>query len=589
VDPYLVVSPATDTAPGGQLLVDLGAAGADDWLVLTSPRALAAWAELVGSDALSQAVAGARAGGMRVAAVGTSTAATVDPPAELVGTSGADALVDDLLSLRPGKAFFPHSRLTRPGLADALIAAGWNVASAVVYDSMPVTERPSSAGALSSGNLAAVLLRSPSAVAAVAQWTEIHAGVRIITVGPSTTTAAHERGWDVVSLPVSDPTEVANTVLTTLCHDIPRVVVAPPLPDDHPLPPNHPLRAGQTSASPLLVAYRGGRPDRRPVWFMRQAGRSLPEYRALREGHSMLGSCLDPELAAEITLQPVRRHDVDAAILFSDIVIPVRLAGVGVEIAPGVGPVVDHPLRTLADVRSLPELDPDALRPIREAVGLAVAELGSTPLIGFAGAPFTVASYLVEGKPSRELPYTRALMRDDPQTWHLLLAWVARTTTLFLRAQAIAGASALQLFDSWAGRLTPDEYLTASAPHSAAVLAGVADLGLPRIHFGTGTRDLLVTMRDAGADVMGVDSDTPLDEANALLGGVTPLQGNIDPAMLSGSWDELAGHAADVVRRGQVAPGHVVNLGHGVPPTTDADLLTRLVAHIHQLPHHEET
>jgi uroporphyrinogen decarboxylase len=317
---------------------------------------------------------------------------------------------------------------------------------------------------------------------------------------------------------------------------------------------------------------------------MRQAGRSLPEYRAIREGHSMLGSCLDPELAAEITLQPVRRHDVDAAIFFSDIVIPARLAGVGVEIAPGIGPVVEHPLRTRADVRSLPELDPDALRPIREAVGLAVAELGSTPLIGFAGAPFTVASYLVEGKPSRDLPYTRALMRDDPETWHLLLAWVARTTTLFLRAEAIAGASALQLFDSWAGRLTPDEYLTASAPHSAAVLAGVADLGLPRVHFGTGTRDLLVTMRDAGADVMGVDSDTPLDEANTLLGGRTPLQGNIDPAMLGGSWDALASHAADVIRRGQVAPGHVVNLGHGVPPTTDPDLLTRLVAHLHELP-----
>jgi uroporphyrinogen decarboxylase len=588
VDPYLVVFPVSDEAPGARLLVDLEAAGGGDWLVLTSPRALDAWAALVGSEALIHAVAGARARGLRVAAVGMSTAATVDPPAELVGASGADALVDDLTDQRPGRAVFPHGRLTRPAPADALTAAGWTVASAVVYDTVPVTERPASAGALSSGNVAAVLLRSPSAVAAVAQWASIPACVRIVVVGPSTTAAALERGWDVVSLPVSDPTGVANTVRTTLCQDFPRVVVDPPTPDDHPLPKNHPLRAGLTSASPLLIAYRGGRPKRRPVWFMRQAGRSLPEYRAIREGHSMLGSCLDPELAAEITLQPVRRHGVDAAIFFSDIVIPVQLAGVGVEIAPGIGPVVEHPLRTLADVRSLPELDPDALRPIREAVGLAVAELGSTPLIGFAGAPFTVASYLVEGKPSRELPYTRALMRDDPETWHLLLAWVARTTTLFLRAEAIAGASALQLFDSWAGSLTPDEYLSASAPHSAAVLAGVADLGLPRIHFGTGTRDLLVSMRDAGADVMGVDSDTPLDEANALLGGRTPLQGNIDPAMLSGSWDELASHAADVVRRGQAAPGHVVNLGHGVPPTTDPDVLTRLVAHIHELPYQEE-
>ena len=588
VDPYLVVSPASDAARGAQLLCDLEGAGRDDWLVLTSPRAIEAWSTLVGSDALTQALAAARARGLGVAAVGTSTATTIDPPAERVGTSGADALVAELTRLTPGNALFPHGRLTRPALADALTAAGWTVKSAVVYDTVPVTERPASASAVSAGNVAAVLLRSPSAVAAVAQWATVAARVRIVAVGPSTTAAAQGRGWDVVSLPVSGPEELADAIRTTLGEDIPRVVVDTPVPDDHPLPQNHPLRAGLTSASPLLVAYRGGRPTRRPVWFMRQAGRSLPEYRAIREGHSMLGSCLAPELAAEITLQPVRRHDVDAAIFFSDIVIPVRLAGVGVEIAPGVGPVVERPLRTPADVRSLPELDPDALRPIREAVGLAVAELGRTPLIGFAGAPFTVASYLVEGKPSRELPYTRALMREDPETWHRLLAWVARTTTLFLRAQAAAGASALQLFDSWAGRLTPEEYRTASAPHSAAVLAGIADLGLPRIHFGTGTRDLLVTMRDAGADVMGVDSDTPLDEANALLGGRTPLQGNIDPAMLSGSWDELASHAADVVRRGQAAPGHVVNLGHGVPPTTDPDVLTRLVAHVHQLPYQEE-
>lgn len=588
VDPYLVVSPVSDDTSGRQLFVDLEAAGPGDWLVLTSPRTVDAWGVLVGREALTEAIAGARSRGLRVAAVGASTANTVDPPAKLVGSSGADVLIDAMSKLAPGRAFFPHGRLARSTLADGLTALGWTVDSAVVYDTVAVADRPASAGALSSGNVAAVLLRSPSAVAAVARWASIPASVRIFAVGPSTTAAAQERGWDVVSLPVSDSTAMANAVCATLCQTVPRVVVDPPTLDDHPLPQNHPLRAGRTSDSPLLVAYRGGRPDRRPVWFMRQAGRSLPEYRAIREGHSMLGSCLDPDLAAEITLQPVRRHDLDAAIFFSDIVIPVRLAGVGVEIVPGIGPVVEHPLRTLADVRSLPELDPDALRPIREAVGLAVAELGSIPLIGFAGAPFTVASYLVEGKPSRELPYTRALMRDDPKTWHLLLAWVARTTTLFLRAEAIAGASALQLFDSWAGRLTPDEYRAASAPHSAAVLASVADLGLPRVHFGTGTRNLLVSMRDAGADVMGIDSDTPLDEANTLLGGHTPLQGNIDPGMLSGSWGKLASHAADVVRRGQAAPGHVVNLGHGVPPTTDPDVLTRLVAHVHQLPYQEE-
>jgi uroporphyrinogen decarboxylase len=302
----------------------------------------------------------------------------------------------------------------------------------------------------------------------------------------------------------------------------------------------------------------------------------------------MLDSCLDPELAAEITLQPVRRHDVDAAILFSDIVVPLRLAGLGVEIVAGVGPVVDQPIRTAADVRSLPELDPEALRPIREAVALAVAELGDTPLIGFAGAPFTVASYLIEGGPSRDLPRTKALMRDDPATWHALLGWVARTTTLFLRAQAEAGASALQLFDSWAGRLALAEYRDLSAPHSAVVLEGVRDLALPRIHFGTGTADLLVTMRDAGADVMGVDAHTPLDDANVRLGGRTPLQGNIDPALLSAPWHELSAHVEDVVRRGRSAPGHVVNLGHGVPPGTDPDVLTRLVAHVHEISDEEQ-
>lgn len=295
----------------------------------------------------------------------------------------------------------------------------------------------------------------------------------------------------------------------------------------------------------------------------------------------MLDACLTPAMAAELTCQPVRRHGVDAAILFSDIVIPLRLAGVGVQIVPEVGPVMDRPVRTAAEVDALPELYDEGLDPIREAVGLALAQLGSTPLIGFAGAPFTLASYLVEGRPSRDHARTRALMVDDPHTWHRLAGWVARTTGAFLRAQGLAGASALQLFDSWAGALAPDEYVEFAAPHSAAVLAAVADLGLPRIHFGTGTRDLLVAMRDAGADVMGVDAHTPLDEANALLGGSTPLQGNIDPGLLARPWPELEAHVRDVVRRGAVAPGHVVNLGHGVPPTTDPDALTRIVELVH--------
>lgn len=582
VDPYLAVVPAVDRTGAATLLDELAAAGPQDWVVLTSPRAMGAWADLVGADALTRAFAEARTRGVRAAAVGATTASSLGFEADLVGASGADGLVAALREVAPGTALVPASAIARPELTDGLTAAGWRVRTAVVYDTAPVAQRPSSSGALSSGNLAGVVLRSPSAVEAVAHWAIIAKGTRVFAVGPTTSAAAGNRGWDLVSLPVVDADGLAREVVST----VERHAAAEPRPaasDGHPLPPDHPMRTGRTTGSSLITAYRGARQGRRPVWLMRQAGRSLPEYRAIREGTAMLDSCLDPELAAEITLQPVRRHDVDAAIYFSDIVVPVRLAGVGVEIVPGVGPVVARPIRTTADVRALPELDPDALRPIREAVGLAVAELGATPLIGFAGAPFTVASYLIEGGPSRDLPCTKALMKDDPETWHALLAWVARTTTLFLRAQAEAGASALQLFDSWAGRLAPDAYRELSAPHSAAVLDGVADLGLPRIHFGTGTRDILVTMRDAGADVMGVDADTPLDEANALLGWRTPLQGNIDPTLLCGPWAELAAHAEDVVRRGRSAPGHVVNLGHGVPPGTDPDVVTRLVDLVHNI------
>ena len=338
------------------------------------------------------------------------------------------------------------------------------------------------------------------------------------------------------------------------------------------------------AASPLLAAYRGEPASRRPVWFMRQAGRSLPEYRKLREGISMLDSCLTPELAAEITCQPVRRHDVDAAIFFSDIVVPLRLAGVAVEIVPGVGPVLAAPVRSAADVDRLPALDPAALAPVREGVALSAAQLGEVPLIGFAGAPFTLASYLVEGRPNRELPATRALLVEDPATWHRLLAWVADLTAAFLRAQAEAGASALQLFDSWVGRLSPTTYAQAVQPHSAAVFAAVADLGLPLVHFGTATRALLPAMLAAGANVVGVASDIGLDEASALLDHKVPLQGNLDPVLLAGDWPTLEAAARDVVRRGEAAPGHVFNLGHGVPPDTDPEVLTRLVELVHSIP-----
>lgn len=336
--------------------------------------------------------------------------------------------------------------------------------------------------------------------------------------------------------------------------------------------------------APLLAAYAGKPVSRRPVWFMRQAGRSLPEYRAVRAGTSMLQACLTPDLAAEITCQPVRRHDVDAGIFFSDIVVPLRLAGVEVDIVAGVGPVLAEPVRTAADVDRLPPLDPAALEPVRQGVALSVERLGGVPLIGFAGAPFTLASYLVEGRPNRELPATRALMSADPQLWNRLLEWVAGITTAFLRAQAESGASALQLFDSWVGRLTRDEYERFVQPHSAAVLSGVADLGVPRVHFGTGSGDLLVNMLAAGADVIGVASDITLAQANDRLQGRVPLQGNLDPDLLRAEPDELETAVRSICADGDAAPGHVFNLGHGVPPDTDPDVLTRLVDLVHSIP-----
>ncbi len=347
------------------------------------------------------------------------------------------------------------------------------------------------------------------------------------------------------------------------------------------LPADHPFVDGRTTNAALLQAYRGETPSHLPVWFMRQAGRSLPEYRELRRGVGMLESCVRPEMAAEITLQPVRRHGVDAAILFSDIVVPLKLAGIDVDIVAGVGPVVANPIRTAADVAALPELDPAALAPIAAAAQICVAELGSTPLIGFAGAPFTLASYLVEGGPSREHLRTKALMYAHPQTWDALASWVARTTATFLRAQAMAGASAVQLFDSWAGGLSLANYTQYAAPHSAAVLTAMSDLPLPRVHFGVGTAELLPAMRDAGATVVGIDHRLPLDVANKRLGGQVPVQGNIDPALLFAGDEVLHRHTSDIIARGTQAPGHVLNLGHGVPPDTDPTVLTRLVEYVH--------
>ena len=368
---------------------------------------------------------------------------------------------------------------------------------------------------------------------------------------------------------------------------------SPALPATHPLMPQDSDKS--TAESDLIKGYRGERGNRRPVWFMRQAGRSLPEYRKLREGTTMLESCLIPEMASEITLQPVRRHDVDAAIFFSDIVIPLKLAGIGVEIQPGVGPVLDAPIRTAEDIAKLPELTDDMFEPITEAVKLTVAELGARPLIGFAGAPYTVAAYMVEGRPSRDHLGPRTMMHNDPEAWDRLMAWTAEASGRFLRAQIMAGASAAQLFDSWAGSLSRANYEHKVKPYSEQAITHVSDLmgesGIPLVHFGTGTAEILDLMRDAGASVVGVDYRLQLDEANRRLGNTpgpdgrtnVPLQGNIDPALLSADWDVLEAHVRDVIARGAQAPGHVLNLGHGVPPTTDPTVLTRVVELIHSI------
>jgi uroporphyrinogen decarboxylase len=335
-----------------------------------------------------------------------------------------------------------------------------------------------------------------------------------------------------------------------------------------------------TPAAPepaLLTALAGRRPARTPVWFMRQAGRSLPEYRTARAGVAMLDACLDPALAAEITLQPVRRHGVDAAVFFSDIVVPVRQAGVPIDIRPGVGPVLEEPIRDAAAVAALPVPDPD-LSAVADGVRTAVAELGATPLLGFAGAPFTLACYLVEGGPSKDHLRTRTLMHADPDTWSGLMAWAADVTGAFLRAQVAAGAAAVQLFDSWAGVLSPADYRAHVAPWSRRAVGG---LDVPVIHFAAQGGELLTELRDLGGQAVGVDHRVPLDEASRRLGGTTPVQGNIDPAMLGAPWPLLDEHVRDVLRRGRSAPAHVVNLGHGVPPGTDPAVLTSIVGLVH--------
>ncbi|MGH3386684.1 MAG: uroporphyrinogen decarboxylase [Nocardioidaceae bacterium] len=331
--------------------------------------------------------------------------------------------------------------------------------------------------------------------------------------------------------------------------------------------------------SAFLRACRRQPVPHTPVWFMRQAGRSLPEYRALREGVTMLDACTRPELVVEITLQPVRRYGTDAAILFSDIVLPLKAVGVDLDIVPGVGPVVAKPVESIADVASIRPLEPDDVGFVTEAVRALTSELGGTPLIGFAGAPFTLASYLVEGGPSRDHAKTKAMMHGAPDVWHALAGRLAEISSAFLEVQVAAGASAVQLFDSWAGALAPADYVDLVQPHSRAVLERVGDV--PRIHFGVGTGELLPLMGAAGADVVGVDWRVPLDEASRRIGPSYAVQGNLDPALVFAPWDVIEAKTRDVLAAGRQAPGHVFNLGHGVLPSTDPDVLARIVELVH--------
>ena len=413
-------------------------------------------------------------------------------------------------------------------------------------------------------------------------------------------------------------------------------------------PPNSPQPA-------LLAALNGQRPARTPVWFMRQAGRSLPEYRQLRAQVNlpMLEACLNPQVVAQATLQPVRRHGVDAAIFFSDIMVPLRLAGVDVEIKPQVGPVLSTPIRTRDDVERLlgcgfgqgtwvshdgaTHQGAEGVAALREAIALILSELGTpaqspkpgalqplaeaqtktqapqplakaqpasptqpadpaqaqatgwTPLIGFGGAPFTLAAYLVEGKPSRDHLAARSLMHADPPTWDLLMRWCAQVTGDFMALQISCGASAAQLFDSWAGSLSPTDYRERVAPYSALAIARAREAispttgkAAPLIHFATGSARLLPQMLAAGAQAVGVDDRTELDWAIDQLGGSCPVQGNLNPALLTAPWPVIEQAIVECLRAGRQAPGHVFNLGHGVPPTTDPAVLTRIVEFVHK-------
>jgi uroporphyrinogen decarboxylase len=335
---------------------------------------------------------------------------------------------------------------------------------------------------------------------------------------------------------------------------------------------------------PFLAACRGEPHDSVPVWFMRQAGRSLPEYRSIRGEGSILDAIAQPDLAAEISLQPVRRYGVDAAILYSDIVVPVAAIGFGVDVAPGTGPVVARPFASAADLDRLRPLEPDTdTAYVLQTVRILVDELpASVPVIAFAGGPFTVASYLVEGSPSRTYAKTKALMLGDPALFGELLDRLGQLAADSIASQVHAGARAFQLFDSWAGALTPAQYERHVLPHSRTVFERLHDLEVPGIHFGVNTGELLALMGEAGADVVGVDWRTPLSVARTRVGSGRALQGNLDPAVCLGPWAAVEAEVRAVLAENDGHPGHVFNLGHGVLPETDPSVLERVVELVHR-------
>ncbi|MEM7285547.1 MAG: uroporphyrinogen decarboxylase [Actinomycetota bacterium] len=342
---------------------------------------------------------------------------------------------------------------------------------------------------------------------------------------------------------------------------------------------------GDLYDSPFLKACRCERPDHVPVWFMRQAGRSLPEYRAIRGEGSILDAIKKPDLSTEITLQPVRRYGVDAAILYSDIVVPVHAVGFGVDIQPGVGPVAERPFESATDLERLRPLDPAEDVPyVQETIKNLVAEL-DIPLIGFAGAPFTVASYLIEGGPSRTYHKTKALMAGDPALWALLMERLTEIALASLMAQIGAGVSAVQVFDSWAGALSPAQYERYVMPWAQHLFDELAAFDIPLIHFGVTSGELLGLMSDAGADVVGVDWRVPLDAARERVGDHKALQGNLDPAILGAPWNVVEAEVLDVLRRNDGHPGHIFNLGHGVTPDVDPTVLERVVETVHAYRH----